>query len=231
MQLLVDHRERKMASLVEDACKDVCDEIAYTQLPVGDFLIVSESGAICVERKTVTDFLSSVRSNRLWEQLLRMIKMETVLDHKIIRRILLIHGNFDSYLERGFHEDFLKFWSQQMGAFMQIVYVYNTPIIHAEDDTAFKAFLRILIKREASGKNDRFPEAKWYFKPAKADLPEKDRKRYILSALPHIGEQLAANLLEHFGTIADVASASVEDLQKVPKIGKKKAEMIHNMFH
>ncbi len=220
-----------MASLVEEACKDVCDEISYTQLPVGDYLIVSDNGACCVERKTVPDFLSSVRSNRLWEQLLRMIKTETVLEHTVNRRILLIHGNFESYLERGYHDDLLRFWSQQMGAFMQIVYVYNTPIIHAEDDTAFKAFLRILVKREASGKNDRFPEAKWYRKPAKADLPEKDRKRYILSALPHIGEQLATNLLEHFGTIAEVASASVEDLQKVPKIGGKKAMLIHNMFH
>jgi ERCC4-type nuclease len=220
-----------MASMVEEACKDVCDEITYTQLPVGDFLVVTDAGAICVERKTVSDFLSSVRSNRLWEQLLRMIRRETVLEHTIIRRILIIHGTFENYLEHGYHEDFLKFWSQQMGAFMQIVYVYNTPIIHAEDDTAFKAFLRILVKREASGKNDRFPEAKWYRKPAKADLPEKDRKRYILSALPHIGEQLATNLLEHFGTIVGVASASVEDLQKVPKIGKKKAELIYNMFH
>ena len=220
-----------MASLVEEACKDVCDEISYAQLPVGDYLIVSDNGAVCVERKTVPDFLSSVRSNRLWEQLLRMIKTEMVLGHEVKRRILLIHGNFENYLELGFHEDWLRFWSQQMGAFMQIVYVYNTPIIHAEDDTAFKAFIRILIKREAAGKNDRLPEAKWYRKPAKADLPEKDRKRYILSALPFIGEQLAANLLMHFGTIAEVASASVKDLQKVPKIGKKKAVLIYNMFH
>lgn len=220
-----------MASLIEEACENVCDEISYVQLPVGDLLIVSDNGATCVERKTVPDFLSSVRSSRLWEQLLRMIKTETVLEHTIKRRILLVHGNFESYLDHGFHEDLMKFWSQQMGAFMQIIYVYNTPIIHAEDDTAFKAFIRILIKREVAGKNDRLPEAKWYRKPAKADLPEKDRKRYILSALPHIGEQLATNLLEHFGTIAEVADASVEELQKVPKIGKKKAELIYNMFH
>jgi len=37
--------------------------------------------------------------------------------------------------------------------------VYNTPIIHAESDIAFKAFMRILIKRESSGKNDKLPDA------------------------------------------------------------------------
>ena len=68
-------------------------------------------------------------------------------------------------------------------------------------------------------------------KPVKADLPVKDRKQYILSSLPSIGNRLAENLLTHFGTISGVACASVEDLQKVPKIGKKKAEVIYKMFH
>jgi Fanconi anemia group M protein len=65
----------------------------------------------------------------------------------------------------------------------------------------------------------------------KANLPVKDRKKYILDSLPYIGNRLADNLLLHFKTISEVACASVEELQKVPKIGKKKAELIHNMFH
>ncbi|MDH5770595.1 MAG: helix-hairpin-helix domain-containing protein, partial [Candidatus Bathyarchaeota archaeon] len=39
------------------------------------------------------------------------------------------------------------------------------------------------------------------------------------------------NLLEHFGTISNIANASVNELQEVPKIGKKKAEIIYKMFH
>jgi len=68
MKLLVDHRERHLEELLED----VCEEISLTQLPIGDYLLVQGSEAIVVERKTVNDFLSSVRSNRLWDQLLRM---------------------------------------------------------------------------------------------------------------------------------------------------------------
>ncbi len=114
---------------------------------------------------------------------------------------------------------------------MEIVYVYNTPIIHAETDTAFKAFMRILVKRESSGMNDKLPDARWYRKPVKADLPVKDRKKYILSSLPYIGDRLASNLLMHFSTISAVACASVDELQETPKIGKKKAELIYRMFH
>jgi len=230
LKLLVDYRERHLSGLLED----VCEEVSFVQLPIGDYLLVSDSKALVIERKAVNDFLSSVRSNRLWDQLLRMMKTEKVLGYEIQRRILLLHGDFDEYLkvvDYGYQDDLLKHWSQLMGAYLEIVYVYNTPIIHAESDTAFKAFMRILVKRESAGKNDKFPDARWYRKPAKADLPIKDRRKYILSALPYVGDRLAENLLLHFRTISEVACASVKELQRVPKIGKKKAELIHSMFH
>lgn len=219
---------------MKELLEDVCEEIAFVQLPIGDYLLVSDSTAVIIERKTVKDFLSSVRSNRLWDQLLRMMKTEKLLGYEIKRRILLIHGNFEDYLkvvDYGYQGDLLKHWSQLMGAYLEIVYVYNTPIIHAESDTAFKAFMRILVKRESAGKNDKFPDARWYRKPAKANLPVKDRKKYILSAIPYVGDRLAENLLLHFKTISEVACASVKELQRVPKIGKKKAELIYSMFH
>ena len=230
LKLLVDYRERAIARLL----RDVCEEIFFTQLPLGDYLIAMDSGAVVVERKSVTDFLVSVRTNRLWDQLLRMMKAESILGYEVKRKILLVHGNFEEYLfeaDSGDHEDMLKHWSQLMGAYLHIIYVYNIPVIHAESDVAFKAFMRILIQRERNGKNDKLPDARWYRKPAKADLPVKDRKKYILCALPYIGNQLAEYLLAYFETISEVACASVEELQKVQKIGKKKAELIYALFH
>lgn len=230
MKLFVDNREKSQASLLEN----VCGDIAFTQLPIGDYLLVSDSTAVIVERKTVSDFMSSVRTNRLWDQLLRMMKTEKLLGHQIKRRILLLHGNFQDYLTEancGNPEGMLKHWSQLAGAFLEVIFVYNTPIVHAESDIAFKAFMRILAKRESAGKNDKLPGSRWYRKPARTSLPIKDRKKYILSALPYIGDRLAENLLLHFKTISEVACASVQELQKVPKIGKKKAELIYTMFH
>ncbi|RLI50923.1 ERCC4-type nuclease [Candidatus Bathyarchaeota archaeon] len=229
MKLLVDYRERSVLKLVEDICEDV----VVTQLSVGDYLLISGSEGIVVERKTINDLLTSIRSNRLWDQLLRMMKTEKVAGYSLKRRILLIHGNYKKYFENLDYEtdDLKTSWSQLMGAYMEILYVYNTPIIHVESDIAFKAFMKILIKRESAGKNDKLPSAKWYMKPAKADLPLKNRKKYILSALPYIGNLLASNLLDHFSTISDIACAQVEDLKKVPKIGKKRAELIYKMFH
>lgn len=230
MKLLVDHRERHLARLLED----VCEEISFCQLPIGDYVVASDYGAVVVERKTVDDFLSSIRSNRLWDQLLRMMTSDEVLGHQVRRRILVIHGNFGDFFKAvdfGSQRDLLVHWSQLMGACLEILYVYNTPIIHAESDLAFKALMRILVKRESSGLNDKNPEAKWYKEPARADLPVKDRKKYILSSLPYVGDRLAENLLTRYGTIANVACASVEDLMRVPKIGRRRAEQIYSIFH
>lgn len=230
MELFIDHRERKVAHLIDD----VCSEAKIIDLPLGDYLIASEKGSVIVERKSVHDFISSVRSNRLWDQLLRLMKAEEVLGYGIRRRILLIQGSVEKYLKsiaRYSVRDTEVFWSQIMGAFLEVLYVYNTPIIFIEKDEELRAFFKTLIRREEKGLNDKLPEAKWYMKRVRSDLPTKDRKRYILSSLPFIGEALAKNLLEHFGTISNVANASVGELQEVPKIGKKKAEIIYKMFH
>lgn len=84
-----------MVKLVED----VCEEVAVAPLPIGDYVLISDAGAVVVERKTVTDFLASVRSNRLWDQLLRMMKRMTVFEHPVRRRMLLIHGRVEAYFE------------------------------------------------------------------------------------------------------------------------------------
>jgi len=231
MRCLIDHRERKVARLIEG----LFGEIEVVSLPLGDVLLAHEEGSVLVERKTITDFFSSVRSNRLWDQLLRFMKMEEILGFKVKRRILLLDGDFEKYLEPLWEvhsaKDIQVFWSQIMGALLEIIYVYDTPIIVAENKEALRAFFKTLARREETGLNDKLPTARWYRKRPRADLPVKDRKRYVLSALPLVGETLARNLLEHFGTVSNIANASVEELREVPKIGKKKATMIYEIFH
>ena len=113
----------------------------------------------------------------------------------------------------------------------EILFVYDTPIIIVENDIAFKAFFRILMKREERGGNDKLPTARWYRKRVRSNLPEKDCKRYLVSSIPNIGDILATNLLNHFGTVTNIANATIEELKTVPKIGRKKAKLIYEIFH
>jgi len=52
----------------------------------------------------------------------------------------------------------------------------------------------------------------------------------VVSAISEIGPVLARNLLEHFQTIERIATASEEELMKVPKIGKKIARRIRTLM-
>ena len=52
-----------------------------------------------------------------------------------------------------------------------------------------------------------------------------------MSSLPNVGEVLARNLIDHFGSIADIANASVEELREVEGVGEKKATQIYEAFH
>ncbi len=231
IKVFIDHRE---GSRIVDFVKQIC-EVEIVQLPLGDLLIVSDDGAFAIERKTSADFVNSVRSNRLWEQLLRFMKTDEIWEHEIKRRILVIQGDFENYLDLippMYPKRALQaFWSSMMGAQLETLFVYDTPLLVVENDEAFCAFLNTVLKREEKGKNVKIPESRWYRKRKRLDLPVKDSKLFLLAGLPFIGEALAGRLLNHFNSIVNISNASQEELQEVHGIGKKKAAKIYEIFH
>ena len=231
MKLIVDHREGEK---IIGVARKICDT-ETAQLPLGDILVVNADSAVVIERKTSRDFVDSVRNNRLWEQLLRLLKSEDILGYKLKRRILLIHGSLAECVPIPYDDrsgEDITFWSSMMGAFLEALFVYDTPVVVVENGVALEAFLRTEVKREEEGENDSMPESRWHrdWKKSPWELPTKDDRRILLSAIPMIGEEHAKNLIEHFGSIANVAEASVEELLEVPGIGEKRAKRIYDIF-
>ncbi len=219
MQVLVDYRERKILPLIED----VLEDFELVNLPVGDFLICEQG--VLVERKSGCDFLNSIKSNRLWDQMRRVLADE-VMGCNIRRRALLLHGSIEDELElSGFG------WNHVMGALMEIQFKYRIPVFYAEDEEALREFFRILIRREKEGKNEGEIEKKWSRIPPKRVMSDEEWKIYILSSLPMVGEKLAKSMLKHFGSIEKIARANIIELKKVEGIGDKKAREIYRLFH
>jgi len=224
MKVFIDNRE---LSIVRHLKKTVKSEVV--QLPIGDLVIADDSGALVVERKTVSDLVNSIRSNRLWDQLLRLMKTEEVLGYVVKRRLLVIHGSFWEYTNVTPINQEL-FWSSIFGALLEILFVYDTPFVVCENNDAFEVFLRILLDREEKGKHDSLPKARW-FRRSISKLPTKDIKRYLLDAIPMIGEVQAKNLLDYFGSVSNIAKSTKDELMRVPGIGEKRAEKIYDIFH
>ena len=83
-----------------------------------------------------------------------------------------------------------------------------------------------IAKREQNGEK-RLPSMKG---SAHAYTREQFQE-FIVGNLPGIGPKLAKSLLKHFGSVKAISNAEVKELVKVEKIGKKKAELIHNTFN
>lgn len=64
-----------------------------------------------------------------------------------------------------------------------------------------------------------------------ADLRSRKIKESILDDFPGLGAKRKAVLLEHFGSIEKMRSATVEQLAEVPGFGEKFAEQLHAFLH
>ncbi|RLG45722.1 MAG: ERCC4-type nuclease [Thermoproteota archaeon] len=229
IKVTVDIRDRHLISL----CKKIFKDVEVKQLTIGDLHIYKDEHVILLERKSIRDLFQSIVTNRLWDQLARMLAVEELEGYTVRRRMLLIHGSLKSLvLERAWWggRDSSTLWAQLMGALQEIVFVYETAVFIAENDDAETQFIRILARREAEGKNDKTPEPRW-FRRSKPAIPSKDAKIYLLSSIPQVGDKLARQLLEHFGTIAKIANSRPEELMRVPLVGEKKARVIYEIFH
>ena len=220
-RIIADYRERKVISVLKDAL----GEVEVTNLPVGDFLVVCNDTALLIERKEVSDFIASMKSNRLWEQLRRMLIAE-LMNLKVVRRALLLHGLMSEALKGSGVG-----WNNVMGAFMEIQYNYGIPLFHAENDDSLIQFFRIALKRECEGKNGAEIRELWARPIPKRGMSEDEWKVYVLSSLPLVGEKMAESLLSHFGSIERVAQANPVELRKVEGIGEKRAKLIFKIFH
>ncbi|HDO19867.1 MAG TPA: hypothetical protein ENG74_03980, partial [Thermoplasmatales archaeon] len=112
LRIFLDYRERN----ISDEISEIFDDIETRNLPVGDILLVFDDYAVLVERKSIYDLIDSIRSHRLWEQLLKLMKTEEIFGYHIKRKILLVHGSIRDTLLYEFDE---KLWASLIGAFME----------------------------------------------------------------------------------------------------------------
>jgi len=106
------------------------------------------------------------------------------------------------------------------GMILSIMTEFQIPIIFAKDYEDAASYIFLLAKREERGKKE------FSFKIKRKAFNMKEQQQMIIEGFPGIGPSLAKNILLHFRTIPRFASASAEELEKVPKLGRKKAVVI-----
>jgi ERCC4-type nuclease len=202
IKIFVDTRERgsRIAAMLEKRCA-----IEEKQLPVGDYLL---SKRVAVERKTASDFLSSLVDGRLFKQV-------EELKENFKMPLIIIEGGGLLDSERKIHPNAIR------GALASITLDYGVPILRTDNNLETAEMLIAIAKREQLDKKKNNS-----LRGRKGKRSSNEMQEYMLSGLPKINHSKAKALLKHFGTPERVFTATREELMQVEGIGPKLARRI-----
>jgi Fanconi anemia group M protein len=205
LSIIVDNRERNHELL--DQLSQYNIKLSFKQLPVGDYII---SDRMCVERKTITDFESSIIDSRIFDQAERLSKSFT-------KPILILEGDMN---ETNLGRNVI------LGTILSLYREYNLLVINS------------ISPEETSYLLSRFAEKEQIYEKREPKLigirknrSELELQIMLLCSLPGIGTKTARNMLLYFKNIKNIVDASPKELMSIEKIGKKKAEKIHNLLN
>ena len=199
-RIIIDYREKN--SLVPSELMGLGLEIEFKDLKVADYLV----SGVAIERKTVSDFVSSMVNRRLLKQL------EEITQYK--DRLLIVEGideqelYTDSLDWTGMHPNAIR------GFLLSILLKYRVPIIFTKNYEDTAKFLSVLSRK----KSKELP-----LKVKKKNLNGKEQLQFIIESFPGIGPKTAKKLLKEFHTIKNIINTSEEELKKI--IGKKAENM------
>ncbi len=183
--------------------------VKQKMLAVGDYLL---SDRVCIERKTASDFLSSVMDGRLFSQIKSM-------RDNFERPILLIEGNFYDIANRDANPNVIR------GALASIALDFALPIIWTMDPQESAGIIfwiarreQLAEKREVAGRS------------GKKETSTKKQQEFLISGLPGISIVRARSLLKKFKNPLAVFNAAEEELADTENLGPKTAKKIKGML-
>lgn len=199
--IIADYREKE----VIENLKKLGAIVNETNLEVGDFVCSSDD--IVVERKTHSDFISSIVDGRLFEQ-------AKYLKENYKKPLIIIEG----FSNREMNDGAFK------ASVASLITKFNISFINTKNplDTA-KMIYWIAKKEQEESKSLGFKQGK---KPKNT----KQLQEFVLSGIPNISTVLAQRLLERFGNIENVINAPENELEKVKGFGRKLAIKIKKLF-
>jgi len=207
LRVVVDERERP--SGIPELLRHFGLQVEYRMLDVGDYIVSSECA---VERKQERDFLKSLYSGRLFDQIHRLCEVYS-------RPVLIVESEMPIVAKQMTNPR--AFW----GALTTLTFQYGLGIFFTAETKQTADCIYTLATHKYFAK----PKGPFIQKKLKTASLEKAQLSLVAN-LPGIGPRLADRALKRLGTVRRVFSASVAELSSVDGIGRKKSEKISSLL-
>jgi ERCC4-type nuclease len=194
--IITDYREKNC--LVPASLIRLGLNVEFKELKIADYLVRD----IAIERKTISDFLSSMINKRLINQLKEMEQYEN--------RLLIIEGFSEQDLYSDSAENTGINANAIRGFLLSIIFKHKTPVLFSKNPEDTARIIAVLAKRK---------EKEISIKEKRKGNNTQEQKQLIIESFPGIGPKTAKKLLSEFRTIERIINTPEEDLKK--SIGKK----------
>jgi len=210
--ILIDCRETKATDKIYKYISGIVGEqnCRKEQLKIGD--IVSEGKNICIERKSINDFYSSITNQRIFEQAKQMCE-------NYDNNYVLISGAFKQLLTDP--NIFYAKSSVFLGAIASLCEKYKIIVITVENDKQLCYLACKLIEKSGELVD---------YNPCRQLATTESCRISALTAVRGISVKKATALYNKFGSISAICAADVESLCVVNGIGAKLADDIKEVF-
>jgi len=204
VEIYCDERELRNNDIADDL-KKLGAIVHVKMLVIGDFIV---SDRCAVERKTRDDFEASIIDGRLFTQAKH-------LTANFSRVVVIIEGvATETRIQR----------AALLGAYSALMTDFGISIIFTRSTDATAEIVYAIAKHEQLAEK----------RPLRLEMKRKahslgEQQRIVLESLPLIGPSLAKALLNKFGSVTAVFTASEKELQEVEKMGKKKAALLRRV--
>ncbi len=199
--ILIDNRELK-SDLAKIIREKNCD-LKFDNFFAADYIVSTKTA---IERKTIADFISSLKDARLFDEIIKLKDSFEI-------PILLIEGSFSEIT--GINQNAF------FGALSALILKFNISVLNSANSAQSAEIIFALAKKEQIDEGRSVP-----VKVPK--LPESDRGKIevILCSFPKLNITRAKELLNKFGTLQNIFNATEKELMEVPGIGKIIAQEI-----
>ncbi|MEM2910337.1 MAG: ERCC4 domain-containing protein [Nitrososphaerota archaeon] len=221
--IFVDSKEAsKNKKILEMLTNVLGQQVGIKNLDVGDYLLDGAEGVAMIERKTVTDLLSSLKPDesgrgRIWSQLDKLSEMDS------FEKILIIEGWLGAIRKMtGWNE------ASVYRAVESIQRSYEVAVIHTPDWRGTGAY--IITKYKSLSEKTEPRDIR--LRVSSASMTPEQQALYVVEGLPRVGPSLAKALLKTYGSVKNVfdslASKPVDLLRDdvAKSLGRKPPEIV-----